>query len=75
MPIYEFECKECGEEFETLVLGSRDQVTCPRCGSSKAQKKMSTCAFKAGHKFVGTGKKAGAACTGCTSSTCGSCGA
>lgn len=74
MPIYEFKCEECGREFEELILGSSKEVTCPGCSSTKCTKKMSAFAFKSGATFVGTGKKAGTSCSGCTSSSCSSCG-
>jgi len=74
MPIYEFICTECGEEFEELVLGSNKSVKCKKCGCADVEKKMSAFAFKSGAKFVGTGKKASSACSGCTSTSCGSCG-
>lgn len=74
MPIYEYVCEECGEEFEELVLGSRNQVACPKCSSNRCTKKMSAFAFKSGTTFVGTGKKAASGCSGCTSSSCSTCG-
>lgn len=40
MPIYEYECKKCGEEFEKLVM-SGDEVRCPKCGSSQVARRMS----------------------------------
>ncbi|OPL17325.1 MAG: FmdB family transcriptional regulator [delta proteobacterium ML8_D] len=73
MPIFEYICNECGEEFEELVLGSRADIKCPKCDSLRAQKKVSSFAFKTGHKFVGTGKKSSGRCKGCTSSNCSSC--
>ena len=43
MPIYEFACEECDENFEKLVrISGVSQVTCPNCGSVKTKKKMST---------------------------------
>ena len=30
MPIYEFECEECGERFEELVAASTVSAPCPR---------------------------------------------
>ena len=74
MPIFEYVCTACGEDFEELVLGSRTDVKCPKCGSLEAQKKVSAFAFKSGHKFVGTGEKSSSLCNGCTSSDCSSCG-
>jgi len=43
MPIYEFKCESCGEEFEVL-LKSRDEISgvkCPSCGSNKVSRLMS----------------------------------
>ncbi|MGB9712246.1 MAG: FmdB family zinc ribbon protein [Dissulfurimicrobium sp.] len=74
MPIYEFVCSACGNEFEALVIGSKGKTACPKCGDDKIQKKMSVCAIKSGYKFTGTGKKAQGGCSGCSSSNCGSCG-
>ena len=74
MPIYEFECRECGEDFECLVLGGNSEVKCPKCGSGTVEKRMSCFAFKSGTSFVGTGKKASSGCSGCTSSSCNTCG-
>ncbi|MBW1927280.1 MAG: zinc ribbon domain-containing protein [Deltaproteobacteria bacterium] len=74
MPIYEYVCTACGENFEELVLGSGTDIKCPKCGALGAQKKVSAFAFKSGHKFAGTGKKSSGLCTGCTSSDCRSCG-
>ncbi|HID98587.1 MAG TPA: zinc ribbon domain-containing protein [Thermodesulfobacteriaceae bacterium] len=74
MPIFEFVCSQCGNEFEKLVLGSNRKVLCPECSSTDVEKKMSVCAFKTGSNFVGTGKKAANSCSGCTSTKCSSCG-
>jgi len=48
MPIFEFVCTDCKENFEDLVLSlSRiDEVVCPSCGGNKVKKKMSTFASK-----------------------------
>ena len=40
MPIYEYTCKGCGEEFETLVRAS-STPDCPECHSTELEKKMS----------------------------------
>ena len=31
MPIYEFECRQCGHRFEYLVLHSSPAAECPSC--------------------------------------------
>ena len=41
MPIYEFECKDCGEIFELLVRGSQS-AACPACQSEKLEQQIST---------------------------------
>lgn len=49
MPIFEFTCATCGEEFEELVRNSSDtsQVSCPQCSSDQVKKKVSLFAAKA----------------------------
>ncbi|MGN6665094.1 MAG: FmdB family zinc ribbon protein [Solirubrobacterales bacterium] len=37
MPIYEFECEECGARFEELIAAGA-AAACPRCGSEWAQR-------------------------------------
>jgi len=41
MPIYEFECEECGERFEELV-GAEATVACPACGAERTRRLYST---------------------------------
>lgn len=40
MPIYEYTCRRCGHEFETLVR-SGSTLDCPSCKSSELEKKLS----------------------------------
>lgn len=40
MPIYEYACKHCGNEFETLVR-SGSTPDCPSCSSTNLDKKLS----------------------------------
>jgi putative FmdB family regulatory protein len=46
MPIYEFSCSSCGEEFEELVgphVGKQESdVRCPECGSEKLERKTTS---------------------------------
>lgn len=32
MPLYEYRCEHCGQEFEELILGE-EKVVCPSCGT------------------------------------------
>jgi putative FmdB family regulatory protein len=41
MPIYEFECEECGERFEELV-GAEAVAACPACGAERTRRLYST---------------------------------
>ena len=47
MPLYEFQCKGCGHEFEDLVLGSAQPV-CPSCNSRQLERLLSVFAVSAG---------------------------
>ena len=41
MPLFEYECRECGKRFEALVVGTR-RPACPICGSEDSEKQLST---------------------------------
>lgn len=42
MPIYEYECKECGTEYEELVpISATQDPPCPKCTSHDTRKKFS----------------------------------
>ena len=41
MPIFEYRCSECGDEFEHLVLHSAPAPGCPSFGSQNIEKMMS----------------------------------
>ncbi len=41
MPIFEYRCSGCGDEFESLVLNSSPAPECPSCGSPDLEKMMS----------------------------------
>jgi putative FmdB family regulatory protein len=44
MPLYEFECLDCGASFETLVRKAAEisEVKCPACESLKLEEKVSS---------------------------------
>ncbi len=41
MPIYEYSCSKCGNEFERLVRSSSEKVECPKCAGTKVERKLS----------------------------------
>ncbi len=49
MPIYEYVCPSCGNEFEALVR-SGTTPECPGCHSTKLEKKLSVFATAAADK-------------------------
>ena len=63
MPIFEYTCKSCGSDFETLVR-SGSTPDCPSCHSSDLEKKLSVFATAA------SGPEAAPAAAG----PCGTCG-
>jgi len=68
MPIYEFHCEKCECDSEVLVRSTDWKGTkCPKCGSARLSKKLST--FASG----GGGADEGPACTS-EPSSCGRCG-
>jgi len=42
VPIYEFECAECGERFEALVEAGTESAECISCGVAGAQRRLSS---------------------------------
>lgn len=71
MPIYEFRCLQCDEEFETLVFKSDEKVNCPKCEGAKVRRLMSACAHKSESGF--TPASGSSACASCSSTNCSSC--
>jgi putative FmdB family regulatory protein len=54
MPLYEYDCKDCGEHFEKLVRMSDDpqSVQCPACAGAKVERALSL--FATGGRPVGS---------------------
>ena len=41
MPIYEFECDQCGNRFEELMDSDAAPPACPSCGSTRVRPRLS----------------------------------
>ena len=43
MPIYEYHCADCGDDFERFLrsMFSKETITCPVCGSEHVNKALS----------------------------------
>ncbi len=47
MPIYEFECSQCGHHFDRLQkLSDPDPSVCPQCGAPQVKRKVSAPSFR-----------------------------
>lgn len=56
MPIYEYRCSDCDNDFEKLVRFSDpkiDSPDCPECQSTNTHKRLSTIAVFSGGKSQG----------------------
>ncbi len=56
MPIYEYSCEDCGNQFEKLVrrAAEADGVECPSCGKKQLKQELSVFAAHAnGHAKAG----------------------
>lgn len=63
MPLYEFHCDGCDEEFEEILAqrDALDDVTCPACGSQDVRKLLS------GFTMSTQGAAAGSISSSCSS--------
>ncbi|MDF1543930.1 MAG: zinc ribbon domain-containing protein [bacterium] len=41
MPLFEYICADCGNEFEELVSSSEQIISCPKCNSHSVERKLS----------------------------------
>ena len=41
MPLFEYHCNQCHAEFEHLVRGADEGVSCPQCGGRRVEKLIS----------------------------------
>ena len=76
MPIFEFRCEACENEFEELCLGSAARagtgVPCPKCGSPDTKKLLS--GFQARTRGDGGETKSlSSGCSSCSATSCAGC--
>ena len=60
MPVYEYRCRDCNEEFEKLVRFGSDgsEIECPRCHSKHVEKKLSLFSSRSGGRGAASFRKA-----------------
>ena len=62
MPIFEYQCKKCGQVTEVLEdANAKGKRACPKCGSKQIEKLFSSFAV---------GKNAGSSSSSCSTGTC-----
>ncbi len=59
MPIFEYRCEKCEEDFEELVLSANSKVKCPSCGSDEVEKQFSAFSSGSGAASSSTGAGCG----------------
>lgn len=72
MPIYRYECQDCGADFETLVRAS-DTPSCPSCGSARLEQQLSLIAApaKSGSADIPPCAGGEGSCPRCCADVCG----
>ena len=75
MPIYEYHCNNCNRDFEYLVFG-KENPACPLCNKTQVSRLLSECGFvsKGGGGETVKASAATSSCSGCTATSCSSCG-
>ena len=68
MPLYEFKCCDCGEEFEVLVLDSGEIIKCVSCDSKNIGKQFSTFGLGSSNGNLGMSESEDSGC--CSQSSC-----
>jgi putative FmdB family regulatory protein len=48
MPIYEYKCKSCENEFAKLVFNQDTKIECPKCESEDVEKMISAISSNSG---------------------------
>ena len=66
MPLYEYECQNCGKVVEILWRRSEDEqgMKCPGCGGSELRRKLSAFSARVGTGSIGGSESAASCPTG-----------
>lgn len=64
MPIFEYQCRDCGKASEVLVFGAGEEPNCPSCGSRNMQKLISAHSSMSGPTRNGLPGAGDTACCG-----------
>lgn len=66
MPIYEYICDDCKNEFEKIVINKQQEIACPKCSSKRATIQLSvfSSAVAGGSAKSSTPQSGGGGCCG-----------
>ncbi len=64
MPIYEYRCRACGNDFEKYVQTVRTGVACPACDSGDVTRKLSVFGLRSDAAPVASTMSGGGCCGG-----------
>jgi putative FmdB family regulatory protein len=72
MPIYEYVCKECGNEFDAMraMKDADTAITCNNCNSDQTKRKLSLFIARSNGKQVAGNSHSCGGCGGGNCSTC-----
>ncbi len=74
MPIYEYECKACGHQFDKLrsIKDADAPIACLKCQSLETHRRLSKFFAHSEGQTLAGGSSCG--CGNCSGGSCGSCG-
>ncbi len=74
MPIYEYICKDCNHQFDTLrSMSDADKPTpCHKCNGEHTTRQLSVFFAQSGSRNIAMDSRNGG-CASCTSSSCATC--
>lgn len=71
MPLYEYECGQCGGVFEHLARTTSDRPeNCPRCGSPDMRKRLSVFATTSGTPDLSSCSSGVCSASSCSTGSC-----
>ncbi|MCY3985446.1 MAG: zinc ribbon domain-containing protein [Candidatus Dadabacteria bacterium] len=71
MPLYEYECFDCDEKFEVLVIDTDETIKCMSCDSVNIGKLFSTFGLGGSDESLEISESSDSG--GCSQSSCGCC--
>lgn len=64
MPLYDFQCDDCGKTSEILITGNGYEASCTHCGSANLKKLLSAHSSFSGESRQGLPEPGDTACCG-----------